>query len=379
MKSLLLLFTALITIFSFSQNAEISLADYTLTDPTSPAFLILEESPTEIYTPNNLKPMIIHALNNFDGGLSVEFVPYFFTKDNNRTYFKYIGVYDGDNLYDISNPNPNIKQKPFSGIFRTLSISGAYVDKKFSGIEESRKTYSIGLRTTLIRFYDKNKVYKNALELSDKLSTIDLPKDLISKRKAARLSGDSDLEEFYQKAITTYYEGKEKKLLQPFLKTVKPLFKVDGAIGYSALFNDNDIASGTSKRFGSWLIAESTILLNGGIANRKYNNYFNIFALGRYVEDDFNLMDNGFLSTSFYRDLGGKIEFEFGKFAMSYEYISRNGSINSDRSVGNLKYIVSKNISLIGGFGKDFDLQDNLVTLFGINWGLNIVDSNLKI
>ena len=49
-------------------------------------------------------------------------------------------------------------------------------------------------------------------------------------------------------------------------------------------------------------------------------------------------------------------------------------SIDSDqfRSVGNITYQVNNNISVTGGFGKDFPSDNNLVTILGINWGLDL-------
>ena len=92
-----------------------------------------------------------------------------------------------------------------------------------------------------------------------------------------------------------------------------------------------------------------------------------MFLTSRYIEDEFNLNEN----ILYYRDIGGKLEFEIGKFSLGYEYIDRNGSIDKVRSVGTIKYLINNNLSLNGGFGKDFSLEENLVTLFGINWGIN--------
>ncbi len=76
--------------------------------------------------------------------------------------------------------------------------------------------------------------------------------------------------------------------------------------------------------------------------------------------------------TQYYRDIGGKLEFEFGKLVFGYEFISRQGSIDSERSVGTIKFSTNKKVSLIGGFGKDFKSDDNLITIFGVNWELNL-------
>jgi len=33
-------------------------------------------------------------------------------------------------------------------------------------------------------------------------------------------------------------------------------------------------------------------------------------------------------------------------------------------------YQLNENLSLVGAFGEDFPDEENLVTLFGINWGI---------
>ena len=57
-----------------------------------------------------------------------------------------------------------------------------------------------------------------------------------------------------------------------------------------------------------------SLLLNEG-SGSKTNNYCNLFATGRYVEDGFNTTEDGDYQTWYYQDLGGKLEFEFGALA----------------------------------------------------------------
>lgn len=335
-----------------SVTSQVDLGQFEMSNSTNPAFMLVEESPTAIYTPENIRALVIHALDNFGQSISVEVAPYFFigTKSSDRTYYKYIGVEEGS--------TGKITQNPFSGL-KTTSISFSYVDKEFAGIENSRKTYSLGVRTTILRFYNKKKVLNNAKMISDLLQDISPPNSVLLKG---------------EKAIKDYYV-KEQEIddrFKPFQKTIKPLFRVDGALGYGALFKENSINSGTANRFGSWLTAESSIILNEGVPESSQNNYFNMLLTARYIEDGYNTSSNQDYFNQFYRDFGGKIEFEFGKLAFGYEYISRNGSIDSERSVGTIKFTVNKDISLLGGFGKDFSNDDNLITLFGVNWGLNL-------
>ncbi len=341
-----------------------NLSDFTMSNPSSPAFLLVGESPTEIYTPTNLKALALHVFNNFGESFSIEVAPYFFInrKSKNRTYYKYIGV-------EKDQTTGEVKQKPFRGL-NTTTLSFAYVDKEFEGIVGKRKTYAVGLRTTLLRFYDKDKIYKGAKKVGAILKNLDNPPvDVL-----ADASGDDPVKRaIAEKAIIEHYK-KEKERIHPqlkeFKKTVKPYVSVDGAIGYSALFKGDKIDSGTANRLGSWITGQGSLILNEG-SDSERNNYLNVLVTARYIEDEFNIDVNDQFFKTFYRDLGAKVELEIDRFSLAYEYISRSGSINSERSVGTLKYTLSKDITLIGGFGKDFPVDDNLITVFGINWGVN--------
>ncbi|WP_430410249.1 hypothetical protein [Kordia sp.] len=340
-----------------AQTDKVDISQYKMSNNTSPAFLLIDESPTSIYTTNNIKALSLHVLDNFGESLSIEVAPYFFINKNssNRTYYKYIGV-------EKNMRTGNLDQNVFSGINNT-TISVAYVDKEFEGIGAKRKVYSLGVKIPFFRWYsdtDLNRTYQNAESMANLLAAISPPNSIL-------LQG--------REAIKEYYNSQSL----PFQKTYKPTFRLDGAIAYSALFKENTTNSATVNRLGSWITGELSILLNSN-SNSSSNSYFNLLFTGRYIEDEFNINENGIYSTNYYRDLGGKVEFEFNDFAFSYEYISRNGTVESERSVGNVKYTINKNLSITGGFGKDFAISDeNLLTIFGINWGVNFGDSNMKI
>jgi len=80
--------------FSQHENKQVPLSEFNLANNTSPAFVLINESPSEVYVPENLKALTIHALNNFDGSLSIEISPYYFinTKSIGRTFFTYLGI-----------------------------------------------------------------------------------------------------------------------------------------------------------------------------------------------------------------------------------------------------------------------------------------------
>lgn len=360
-----------VNIFSQNTTSDELINQFDLANVSSPAFVLINESPTEIYIPENLKALTIHALSNIGENLSIELNPYyFFNKKENRTFHKYIGIEKKE--------DGKFSQNHFSGIFNAMTISFAYANKEFENFStQQRRVFSLGLRTKLLRFYNKKMVdtyYEKSLNVLKGFEG-NLPFEII--RELSKYPGEDDknvqkrnsiIEKFKKtdkgKSLVKEIESFEKEITQ---NPLKPIFQIDGAIGYSALFKENNIGSGTLHRFGVWLTSEFSMILNKNSKNSKGNNYLNLFLIGRYVEDGFYSNEK----TLFYRDFGGKAEFEFGKFSFAYEYIKRNGGINNTRSVGSIKYLLSKNMSLNGGFGKDFNSKENLVTLFGINFGIN--------
>lgn len=344
-------------------QAGVNLNEFQMSNNTSPAFLLLEETVTDIYTPENVKALALHVQNNFGESMAIEVAPYFFMnpKSKNRTYYKYIGVYDDKG---------ELKQNPFSGL-NTTTISFAYLKKDYENIESDNenKTFAIGARTTLIRFYNKKKVWDNANEISNALAQLGSP-----PQKILSMPPGPEKEE----AIKKYYleEQKVDERFKKYQKTIKPIFKIDAAGAYSNLFIDNSVNSNTVNRLGAWLTGEFSLIINEDDEQSSTNNYINLLITARYIEDGFNSSDGLEFSTNYYRDFGGKISMDMGKFSFGYEYISRNGSVSSKRSVGNISFAIDKNITLTGGFGKDFNLTDNLLTLFGVNWGINFGNSS---
>jgi len=349
----------LVSVFCSAQ--EMSLGDFSMSNNASPAFMLVEESPTAIFVPDNLKALSIYTMDNFGKNLSIELSPYFFinTNKNGRTFYNYIGV---DNESDASKR----KQHPFSGL-NTTTVSFAFVDKEFYGIVGKKKTYSVGLRTTFLRFYNTKKVYDNAKHISDTLAGLVTPSAIMEKGADA---------------IKKYWEVHNDELsiaLKPFLKTIKPLFRLDGAVAFSSLFKANTTNSDTAVRFGSWLTAQGSMIINEG-SDSNYNNYFNVLFTARYIDDGFNSYSNNDYFKLHYLDFGGKIALDYNNFTFGYEFISRNGSINSSRSVGSIAFSISTDITITGGFGKDFSTtNENLLTVFGINWGLNFGKKSISL
>ena len=83
MKKLLCL--TVIMVHSFCKAQNVDLSQFTLSNPSSPAFVLVEETPTAIYTPDNFKALALHALDNFGESFSIEATPYFLINQKVRS------------------------------------------------------------------------------------------------------------------------------------------------------------------------------------------------------------------------------------------------------------------------------------------------------
>ncbi|WP_303316479.1 hypothetical protein Q4Q34_06635 [Flavivirga abyssicola] len=395
-----------------------SINDFNFESTTNPAFTLLDETPTQINTPDNLKALGLYLSNGFSNtNLALEVNPYWLIDfETERSYEKYRGI--------KTNEKNKTYIDPFIGLKTNSSFSMGYIDKKFEGFAEEKKVLAIGYRTTILKFYnaDRLKKIQNTIQEIDNgvasplnklfeeyfiaeginipgsgsCSAIDtdqalsdkfhgLAKDFIDRVLATQDSDDIDpfaergknilmsinkLNITKEELVSGYFKDRCENI-KNFVnnpKTIKPIFRLDGAIGHSLLFKENEINSSTANRFGAWLTADVAVKFND-------ENYLHFYGIGKYVDDGFNINSGGQYFKEHFWDYGGKVELELNKLKFSYEYLERSGDGDEFRSVGNITYQVNKKISITGGFGKDFPQDDNLVTLLGINWGLNLGES----
>ncbi len=90
MRKLFFIIT-LLSLNIHSQKNKIDLSQFTLSNPSSPAFVLVDETSTAIYTPENFKALAIHALDNFGKSLSLEVTPYFLI---NQKLFHFVTYLD---------------------------------------------------------------------------------------------------------------------------------------------------------------------------------------------------------------------------------------------------------------------------------------------
>ncbi len=179
--------------------------------------------------------------------------------------------------------------------------------------------------------------------------------------------------ELYNTSIQDYYKREDafRKEFATNLKLnidniAKPLFTLDAAVAYSHIYKGNTYSDGQMGKFGAW----STLNLNVKLQDdNKF--YFSAYGYGRYLKDNAYLdkTTNQYMNTEYF-DIGFKGELEYYKISAAYEYIHRTKEANNYRSVGSIKYKYNDTITLNGGFGKNFEQTNNLVSFLGISWGI---------
>jgi hypothetical protein len=396
-------FIFLLTLSALIVNAqeenEPSVNDFNFESTANPAFTIIEESPTAINTPNNIKSLALYVSNGFsNGNIALETNPYWLipnTKD--KSYEDYRGI--------KKNKQGNYVIDPFKALQTNTSFSVAYTNKEFQGFEEEKKVAALGLRTTLFQLFSRKQTdklvnilsdtgqpysdealnkYNGTLVFSDNIVTREMADEYAKNKTIPQpyidtadnvLTQNPDFKTMYPDAkslATAYFDKITDRIIKFYYnpKNVKPILRLDGAVAYSLLFKENEFNSSTAKRVGAWLTMDVALQFND-------KNYFHLYAISRYIDNGFNIdAEENYFDTSFW-DIGGKLELEIDKFNLSYEYLQRDGDDEQYRSVGNITYQINKKMSVTGGFGKDFPVgEDNLVTILGVNWALDSGESS---
>jgi hypothetical protein len=326
--------------------------------PNAPAFTILDYSPTNISTPTTTQAFtlsLISAVSDADGfptNYALEFTPYWVFKNKSRNFTDYLG--DEEKDY-------------YSKPYKNMSFSLSSVKK------DSIQNISAGIRTNL--FTVNRKARRDAINdlINNKLPYItEIIDNTTSPLKDPYPSG-SEKSKNWQKTQLDILENNPEYISTSKLiydkvdeiNAMKPIFTIDIASAYSQFYDNNDFKSGNFGRFGAWATFNENIKIKGE------NNYLCFYQYARYLidETDYDITTLSYLKENSL-DIGLKIEFQFNDFSAGYEYIKRTSESDNYRSVGNLKYKISDSITINGGFGKNFEKTDNLVSFLGISLGI---------
>jgi hypothetical protein len=385
----------LMSTFLFAQKEDKKpfIEDFNFESVTNPAFLLLDETPTNINTPDNIRSLALYLSNGFsNSNIAVEVSTYWVLGNKDKSYQEYRGLKFEGNSASID---------PFKALERNLTISLGYLDKTFEGIGSNKKVIAFGGNTTLFEFYNQSRTTRLVQQVAAVEKGVEdevlsafrqyfIASGLFEVDNAKCDAMEANVAEYYEvatkflaqpdkrenplyaqytpRSLTLKYFAAQCPNIQNFYhngKNIKPNIRVDGAVGYSILYKEGDFNAATANRFGSWVTVDAAIELN----NQKY---LHLLGIGKYIDDGFNIDENEIYFSKTYWDYGAKVELDLNRFKLSYEYLRRTGDGEKFRSVGNLTYQLTTAMSITGGFGKDFPADDNLVTLLGINWGLNL-------
>ncbi len=333
---------------ALGQGKEVELKDLQI--PNSPGFILLDVAPTSIDRPNSSKAFAASLLNAINSSVNsgvpqnyaAEFAPFWFVRAPKMTALKYWGINEDD------------KQMPFSAA-KLGTLSMAYVKSN-----DSTTNFSFGLRATLFKVV--------STEVKAELKTIN--DAIITKMSAittaAIVAGSDPATLAKLVSEDAFIKDAEKKISD--LLNRKPVFAVDAAYATSWVFDKNSFSSGHLGRSGVWVTLNYSLNLKDEGAVTK--NYINVYAVARSLMDRIPATTDTQSQNSL--DLGGRLEFEFDRFSLSYEWLSRENQtthVSTVRSSGLLRYRVADGIYLTTALGQNFGDVNNLISQFGISWG----------
>lgn len=366
-KSLLTGLLSLSASIAAAQVGETKLSD--LAAPKSPGFQLVDIAPTNIEAPTTPKSLVIGVLQSFDGNTSwpqnysMETSPYLWMKTGGRNVYRFLGL--------KRTQGGGVKQLPFGGI-KFSSISASFISKDLipDAFSTQQKVFAAGIRSNIIRVYQK----KHIDRLNQKINSWATYKSQANEDAQVHCAllpeDDSEAE---SQCILDYLKTAKDPIGDEVIELVaeKPIFSFDLASAY-AVYGIGDSIWETG-RAGVWATLASYVPLNYS-PDKASTSYLDLLVNGRYLYDGYAKANDGKLIKSSLYDIGGKIGFEFNdvSFAceMMYRYYAQEGIDRQTRTVGILSYKIKEGLYVNGAFGKNFGDSQNLVTLFGINWGI---------
>lgn len=364
------------------EDSAISLKDLYI--PTSPAFSLLDISTTTIERPATAKAFalsIANAVGQSQGipkSYAVEVAPFWFLRHPKMNVFKHYGI----------NAAQPTKQNIFYGLKNT-SISLGTTSQDSSANNPLSVTYiGYSIKSNIINIRSKmviKTLYAQNIAINE---NINIETDEVDSICTEVLGIDPTNEQEYSKCLDSITHAlspearnaaflKADSLIEVALK-IRPVVSLDAAVASSTAFYANTFSNNNHYRTGGWLTFSFSQALDKGsrydIAKlAKAKNYFNAYALVRILSED-STADKQTFTRYNYFDYGIRAEFEFNRFAVSFEHVQRkvahDNSLNSVRNVGIVQYKIDDNLYFTGTFGKNFGEQNNLIAFFGISWGL---------
>lgn len=395
--------------------------------PTTPAVVLLDQNVTSIEAPKTVKEFGLSIINSFKDNVlpqnyGVEFNPYWIFKRNTTVeeYFRdemHSGFTHNQSISMAFIRNDSIQNLSVgyrTNLFRVMSKKyktdvesinekvtdlNGFNDTEFNRLNKLAVKESFIISKSFVDITSEtsyNDFNNNYTSVKLQIQGSSLEKEVLNEliKDIDGLAKDEESFNANRSNVIKLYEGLKTKVsissfdrklfseinivkMKEFQKFVnnlsesKPVFSVDFAGAYNCFFDKDRFSSGGFGRFGTWLTMNWNINLDA-VKKEEEKNFLKLYILNRFLIDrmNYNKETNTYNKNSFY-DLGGKVNFEFNRLSIAYEYIRRFGDFEDYRSVGSIIYKINDNISLIGGFGKNFENQNDLVTTLGLRWGIN--------
>ncbi len=382
MKSLIIigLFFPFFLYAQQKESIDLDLKELEIT--TAPSVVLLGISPSELEIVKSKKALVLSLVNSFKKSEGIpdsyafEMTPFWLLPSSKMNSLKYAG-YNKDKK--VWNAFSEVKKASFSlGFIRDLSLG--------EGDEMKNPAFAFSVRSTLVNVRTKknktliinrnNEVQNILFRINEDWVKSDEHKQLLDSCDKAGIANDDRGEIFvkgknrFKKKVSERYKSSKEADYYRTLLEAPPLIAVDFAGGYSTFFSDNKFSNNHFGKLGFWMT------LNTGIDFAKEESkdvkQLNFYGIIRYLDDGTTLDANQQFLRSKNYDFGGKAEFTYKRFSISYEYIYRINDIDKTfRSSGLIAYKVSDRVYINAAFGKNYGEKDNLISFLGLNWGLD--------
>lgn len=298
-----------------AQNSTDDISFQNLETPSSPGFILLDNTPSSIERPTTPQGFGVSVLGLFQGtGGAIEFAPFWLMTHPKLT---------GKKMYETKFP-----------LLQNLSISAATIKT------DSSNYLAGGLRARIYQHYSKGQ--------DDTLNKIreKITEELSKGRDSIDSNKITELRQIYVNV------------------TQKPVFNIDFAVAFGSISLTNSFDNLEFNRWAAWL----------SFNLRPKGDDFYFTVLSRYLSNgnikEYNTSENLI-------DIGTRFNYDISKFCISLEYLQRMNFTNKtydDYRIAVIgSYKLTDNFFITSTFGKNFTNVNNIIALAGINFGFSKV------
>lgn len=313
------LFIGIVCSLKAQPPLDVKIADLYI--PEVPGFVLSDKAPASVDKPSNPRAFALNLLNLREGG-ALQVTPFWLVNQPAYTFDKWLG-----------NKFP---------VLETFNLSTATFKT------DTTSVVSIGFKSQVLRLYSKTSK-----------SDISAKKNEIVKLATPKIDPATD-EALDITAADSILIVKKLAELSELKKTGYFAIEIAGAILGAS--NNGSFKNLEAQKSGVW----ANLVLSPSIIP------LNIVGVARYSWAN-NVQPKSSKDSSFL-DFGLSLNYETKKLTLSGEILSRKDfSINKNYTryafVGN--YALTENIVLVASIGKNFSDTENMITSFGIRFGLS--------